>query len=370
VNDLGSLSLTLALALLGAFMTCVVLTLGIMIWFRRSTVGVNYYGRPIEERRAMKRRMARVARLARPLLHGFLPRVSRPELHEFRFGDVFFPRPSCSRSTVQSALAYEPGKGDLFVATQMKCGTTWMQQICYEILSHGRGNLGDDGHRHMYATSPWIEAFNSVSMEDAPRVGPSETRIVKTHLPASMLPWGPDAKYVYVTRHPVACFQSFVDFTRSLGGPMVRNRAAALQQFCSDRMWWGTWSDHVEGFWRWSETHENVLFVHFEELRADLRGMVIRIAEFLGESLTHDEIDEVVRRSEYGYMKDHEEWFEMSPPTPYSANQTTFVGGASEDRAKANDEEQARILGFCAERLGNGTYPVARFYPDIAEALP
>ena len=29
---------------------------------------------------------------------------------------------------------------------------------------HGNGNLGDDGHRHMYALSPWIESRASVSL--------------------------------------------------------------------------------------------------------------------------------------------------------------------------------------------------------------
>ena len=53
----------------------------------------------------------------------------------------------------------------------------------------GRGDLGDGGHIHMYATSPWIESAGSVRLEDAPRIGPEQRRIIKTHMPASLCPY-------------------------------------------------------------------------------------------------------------------------------------------------------------------------------------
>ena len=83
--------------------------------------------------------------------------------------------------------------------TQMRCGTTWMQQLVYQIVTQGQGEFSDPGRAHLYATSPWIEAINSVSMEDAPLVGKRPTKIIKSHLPddGRRVPGG-------VTRHSKA----------------------------------------------------------------------------------------------------------------------------------------------------------------------
>ena len=64
-------------------------------------------------------------------------------------------------------------------------GTTWMQQIVYEIFYKRKGDLSDAGHRHLYAASPWIEAVDGVSMDEAPLHGAKGRRIIKTHLPAN-----------------------------------------------------------------------------------------------------------------------------------------------------------------------------------------
>ena len=70
----------------------------------------------------------------------------------------------------------------------MKCGTTWMQHVVYEVLLRGKGNLVGSGTA-MYAVSPWIEAIKSVPVEQAPVVGSERpSRIIKTHLPGRAVP--------------------------------------------------------------------------------------------------------------------------------------------------------------------------------------
>ncbi|HBG51064.1 MAG TPA: hypothetical protein DDW89_04535, partial [Gammaproteobacteria bacterium] len=59
-----------------------------------------------------------------------------------------------SKKSYAGTLHYQPEAADIFIATQMKCGTTWMQQIVFEILHGGAGDLSDAGYRHMYAVSP------------------------------------------------------------------------------------------------------------------------------------------------------------------------------------------------------------------------
>jgi len=334
-------------------------------WYSRQTDADAYYRRPSAEREVFRRELAvRSGWLAR--LGELTARVRPPRrLPGTRFRDVDGP-PQC-RGGFERAAAYRPQAGDVFVATQMKCGTTWMQQVVYEVLSHGRGDLSDAGHRHLYALSPWIEASFSVRMDDAPRVGERKQRVIKTHLPVTLCPYGEEARYVYVTRHPVACFASCVDFVRMMAGPFTPDLPHLVDWFCSDRMWWRSWPEHVDGWWRWSVSRPNVLFVHYEEMLADLPAAVDRVAAFLDVSLDAAARAAVVEKSGFEYMRRHEERFEMSPPTPFSVRgEVSFLRSGSAERDRdVGPAERERILAFCRERLRGAAYPAERFYADL-----
>jgi hypothetical protein len=350
---------------LAAVLTSVVYVLGALLWLRQQTVYDAYFKRPLAERRAVKAQVARQARRVLAVTRR-IPRWIIPDLPTRVYGGVHLPTMVCPRRRVELALSYRPDARDVFVATQMKCGTTWGQQIVYEVLMRGRGDLGDTGHGHMYAMSPWIESCGSVRLEDAAPIGSRPHRIIKTHLPASLCPYAESARYVYVVRHPVACFSSTVDFTQMLGGPFALDRARALDWYCSDEMWWGSWAAHVEGWWQWARTRPNVLVLHFEHMLDDLGAAVDQVAVFLDVELEADERARVVEKSGYAYMKAHEAVFEMSPPTFFSEGGTFFVSGQRGRERGAGSAERARILVFCREALAGASYPLTRYYPDIA----
>jgi hypothetical protein len=334
-------------------------------WYEAAVRGTGYFGRPSAERRAfaedVARRAAPLRRVAAALAAVVPSRFpDGGELRGIR-GPI-----QCGTAEFERAAGYRAGARDVFVATQMKCGTTWMQQLVYEVLSRGRGDLSDAGARHLYAVSPWIEARWSVRLEDAPPVGPSARRVIKTHMPTPLLPIAPQARYVYVTRHPVACFASCADFVGMLMGPAAPSHERLLSWFCSERMWWGPWPDHVDGWWRAAQSHPNVLFVHFEEMKADLAGVVDRVADFLGEPLSADERAAVVQKSSFDFMKVHEERFTMAPPTPFQGGGSFLRSGRADRHADVGAAERERILAFCRERLRGAAYPAARFYPDLA----
>lgn len=337
------------------------------VWHYFNTRGMAYFGRSATARMRFKRQLARAGRLLRPLLQWVGPRMAKPNLFAFAHRDIYFPANSCNRKSVQQAIDYAPQAHDLFVVTQMKSGTTWMQQIAYEVLSRGEGDLGDARHNHLYALSPWLESFNGVALADAPLIGDAGRRLIKTHLPAQVCPYGPQAKYIYVARHPVSCFRSTVDFYRAVAGPYTPSQAALLDWFCSDDMWWGSWPDHVSGYWQWAATRPNVLFVHFEEMKADLPGVVRRVASFMGCTLDETAVAQVVDKSSFAYMKAHEEQFEMVPPSFFSVEDTFFRSGAThvEGGETIDAGTQARISDFCRTRLADQAYPVAQFYPDL-----
>lgn len=336
-------------------------------WEARNTTGMAYYGRSLPSRRALKRRIRCYSLPAMPLIRllAFMSR-KRLTMPVFDYEGVSGPPRVSSPEVFARARQYQPQAQDVFVVTQMRCGTTWMQQLVYQIVTHGQGEFSDPGRTHLYATSPWIEAINSVSMDDAPLVGERPTRIVKSHLPASLCPYSPAAKYIYVARHPVSCFASIVDFNRSMVGPLLPPLATLADWFCSDRMYWLPWPRHIDGWWRWAETRNNVLFVHFEEMTKDLGAVCDRVAALLGCSLTADEKKRAVGKCSFQYMKAHEEFFEMAPPTMFSVAGGQFMASGKEKRHEnVTPAVRERILAYCREALMGSGYPAGRFYPDL-----
>ena len=337
-------------------------------WESRQTSGLNYFGRSLDARRALKRRMRVLAAPVKPILTA-LARIGRAKLTMpiFDYEGVSGPARVSTPEVFARARAYRPDARDVFVATQMRCGTTWMQQLVYQIVTAGRGGFDDPARSHLYTISPWIEAVNGVSIDRAPLVGRRETRIVKTHLPASHCPYSAAARYIYVARHPVSCFASIIDFNRSMLGPLLPPLETMVGWYCSDKMYWRPWPEHVDGWWQWAETKPNVLFLHFEDMKRDLAGAATKVATFLDVVLTPDELRAVVERAGFTYMKEHEEWFEMAPPTMYSIAGGEFLASGKEARHEdVTPATKARILDYCRQSLQGRSYPAARFYPDLA----
>ena len=356
--------IVLAITIGLAFAVVVTIIVRYQRWWVRETAGTAFFGRPSNERRAFAREARQRGRHAVRLMT-MLTRLLGARLpNGVNFHGTTAP-PQCHRADFVRAVNYRPDEGDVFVVTQMKCGTTWMQQIVYEVLMRGRGNLGDDGARHIYAVSPWIEASWAVPLDDAPRLGERKMRLIKSHMPAKLLPINDKARYVYVTRHPAACFASCADFIDMLVGAVAPSRERLADWFCSERMWWGPWPDHVEGWWRAAQEQPNVLFVHFEEMRKDLGMVVDRVAALLGVKLSAEERDAVIRKSHFDYMKEHEEQFTMAPPTAFKSDDAFLRSGSTDRHRDVGAGERDRIVAFCRQRLRGGTYPVERFYPDL-----
>jgi len=334
----------------------------------QATRGLGYYGRPPAERDAFRDGLRRQARLLAPIL-GLIGRVSKFSFEQasFRARGIAGPKGTCTEESFEAGAAYAPTDDDVFVVTQMKCGTTWMQHVVYETLMRGRGDLVETGAA-LYAVSPWLEAVKSVPIDEAPPVGAERpSRIIKTHFPADVCPMSERARYVYVARHPVSCFASCADFIAENAGRLAPPIELVEAWFCSDDMWWGPWTSHVEGWWRASRERENVLFVHFEEMKADLPAVIRRVADFLGIApLSADELGEVVRKCGFDYMRDHAGAFEMHPPHLLAIDAALFVKGTADRHLDVPADVRSRVSAWCAAQMADSSYPLAERYPDVA----
>jgi len=129
-------------------------------------------------------------------------------------------------------------------------------------------------------------------------------------------------------------------------------------------MWWGTWPTHLLGWWELA-TRPNVLFVSYEEMIADLDAVVRRVSGFLGVvPLTEAERAAVVVKCSFRYMKEHQEAFEMHPPTVLGTDVRYFAKGTATRQDDVDPARRERLSHWSAERLGT-RFPLARYYPDV-----
>lgn len=357
------------LALVIAPLVYIAYVIVFMRWQKSNTIGDRYFSRTLAGRRALKQWIKWQSQLVLPLfrLLAFLSPLKTPPL--FSYQGVTGPKAMASKQSFQEASEFTAGEDDIFIATQMKCGTTWMQQIVFEILHKGEGDLSDTAYRHMYALSPWLETNpnGSVSIDKAPKVSEYKKRLVKTHMPTKLCPYSKLAKYIYVTRHPVSCYASVVDFIELLMGPMAPKREDLLSWFCSEKFYWLSWAKHVEGWWQWSQQYDNVMFVHFERLKAEPGIVIDQIAEFLDVTLTVQQREKVINKTSFNYMKDMEEYFEMAAPSIFSmSSSTNFMHSGKQKRHQdVSEQDRLRINRYMAEQLHNAEYPLKQFYPDV-----
>ena len=124
----------------------------------------------------------------------------------------------------KKGLGVQPRKGDVFICTSPKAGTTWMQQICHQLRTKG-----DMSFEEISNVVPWLETCGDLGIDaDAEQV--ASPRLFKTHA------WRPhlntsnsrEAKYIVITRNPEDSAVSFYNF---LNGWFFRKDSISMETF-------------------------------------------------------------------------------------------------------------------------------------------
>jgi aryl sulfotransferase len=140
-------------------------------------------------------------------------------------------------------------------------------------------------------------------------------RAMKSHTPADGIPWFADAKYITVGRDGRDAFMSWCNHVQRMKIVDMLNRQAAreglppLRKFEGDyptffRHWLAenNFFDIVASYWARRDA-ANLLFVHYNDMKADLAGEMRRVADFLGISLTESQWPAVVERCTFEGMR-------------------------------------------------------------------
>ncbi|XP_075555211.1 sulfotransferase ssu-1-like isoform X1 [Dermacentor variabilis] len=204
--------------------------------------------------------------------------------------------------TVLSTLAYKPQPGDLIIVSYPKCGTTWMQHIVYNILMDAEE---PEDPLDQVLRMPFLEMQGAEAAVYAP-----QPRVLKTHLPFHMIPYSPDAKYIYITRNPYDCCVSFYYHTRN--NPPYQFSEGTFEEFFElflhGRVDFRDYFDNVLSWYK-HRRDPNVLFLTYEELKTDTAGLVHRVASFIDEERetrlkkNPELLGKILEKSSIEYMK-------------------------------------------------------------------
>lgn len=218
--------------------------------------------------------------------------------------------------------------GTVMISSCAKCGTNWNMNILHLIRTKGNEDFED-----IYNVVPWVDFiyYPGQTLDDQIKYLNSRNgttkydyRIFKTHFAPPELPLRDDVKYIVVIRNAtdvMASVRSFFndhhpDFRAMWGGfpPSFESKEFFYK-------WWnvdqgdgtsgaeGLYFSFVKGWW--PHRHKpNVFMAHYSDLKKDFRGEIKKYINFLGGSLTEDELNKVLHHASFDYMKKNSEKYE------------------------------------------------------------
>ncbi|KAL9974593.1 hypothetical protein ACROYT_G011646 [Oculina patagonica] len=179
---------------------------------------------------------------------------------------------------------------DVFVVTYPKSGTTWMQEIVWQIL-----NEGQVPSTHARERVPFLERSTNPRALHSDLNALPRPRILKTHLLYNIIPKGSNED---TKQDTAVSFFKFVTMMKRFDGPWE----FYAKLFIEGNVVWNCWNDHVLDWWKHKD-ERNVLFLKYEDLQKDLLSHVRMIANFLNKPLPDDLISRIAKQCTFSGMK-------------------------------------------------------------------
>lgn len=222
---------------------------------------------------------------------------------------------------------YSPRDDDIIIATPIKSGTTWMQNIIMHLIFQTLEM------RPVNDFSPWIDSRFGVLDEIITLLESQQhRRFIKTHLPLDGLPFFPQVKYIVVNRDLRDVFMSLWNHYGNLT-PETLARLNNMSEVSGEPFppcpqdihdFWGSWITRgtfaweSEGYPYWSTLRHaqtwwefrhlpNILHVHFNDLLQDLEGEIRRIISYIELDVSEGLLPEIVNAVTFESMKQNAE---------------------------------------------------------------
>jgi aryl sulfotransferase len=256
---------------------------------------------------------------------------------------------------------FAPRSGDVVISTSYKSGTTWMQNIVVRLVYRG-GEVPA-----VSAVSPWLDNAHVELDRWLGVLDGQPRRIIKSHLPLDVIPYHEGMRYIVVVRDARDVFMSFWNHTSSyaeatyarnndpatLIGPPMPRCPADIHAFWDEwvnRGWFAGESEgyphsanlgHTQSWWEFRHLG-NILFVHFNDLLADLAGEIGRVAAYLGIPVGAAEARSLAAELDFAAVKRDAA---RAAPMPPERVEAIFVGGLETFFFKGTNGRWRGVLG-------------------------
>ncbi|XP_074500051.1 cytosolic sulfotransferase 3-like [Sebastes fasciatus] len=195
---------------------------------------------------------------------------------------------------------------DILIATYPKAGTTWVSYIL-DLLYFGQTERQTS--IPIYDRVPFLElivpsVFTGKDMVDDL---PTSPRLIKTHFPVQFVPksfWEQNCKMIYVARNAKDNMVSYFHFDRMNGvQPEPGDWSNYIHRFMEGKMVFGSWYDHVNGWWKKKQTYPKLHYMFYEDLIEDTGREIDKLCCFLGLSPSVEEKKRVTAGVQFDDMK-------------------------------------------------------------------
>lgn len=240
-------------------------------------------------------------------------------------------------------------KKDVIVTTFIKSGTHMEIQTAMEIA--WKGGAPEKCHIHDIVAWPdFPDQSIIVSLAKAPVAPQTDLRVIKTH--ALSQPYRTDTLYVIVLRDPKEIAVSTYYFIFGALGVRRYVTLEAWMDACFPSLLY-LWTYHVAYYWPW-RNRSNVLLRTYQQILADRKSAAKNLANFMQVTLTDQEMERVLEKSSFAYMKRHKGRF--APPICPITNMEEYPDMIRRGKAGRSDEllsaaQQKEIDDYCRETL-------------------
>uniref|UniRef100_A0A8C9FZP7 Sulfotransferase n=1 Tax=Pavo cristatus TaxID=9049 RepID=A0A8C9FZP7_PAVCR len=133
-------------------------------------------------------------------------------------------------------------------------------------------------------------------------------RTMKTHLPVQLVPpsfWEQNCKIIYVARNAKDNLVSYYHFHRmNKVLPDPGTIEEFMEQFMNGEVLWGSWYDHVKGWWKAKDKHR-ILYLFYEDMKENPKREIQKIMKFLEKDLDDEVLNKIIYNTSFEIMKDN-----------------------------------------------------------------
>ncbi|XP_042475177.1 cytosolic sulfotransferase 12-like [Macadamia integrifolia] len=210
---------------------------------------------------------------------------------------------------------FQANPDDLLLVTLPKSGTTWLKAITFAIINRSRYSFSDHPLLTVnpHELVPFLELKLFLENQIPDLTSMASPRLFSTHLPYVSLPESAKqlgCKMVFLCRDPRDVFISAWHFTNKLRPQAIGTLSLeeAFERFCRGVINYGPAWDQILEYWKQSlERPEKVIFLKFEEMKAQPSVQLKRLAEFFGFPISEKEekegvVEEILKLCSFDHL--------------------------------------------------------------------